>query len=144
LLPDAATTPWGTFAMSLQFEPLDYSENLWLSRVLCTVERYDEARGAAARAGAAGGDARALAALGCAEACAGNAEAADEVASQLRKAAQTHYVPRSAIAGIEIAQGRLDRASVEIGIAIQQGDATLKWSKIDRRWAPLRGWVPGL
>ena len=57
---------------------------------------------------------------------------------------KTHYVPRSAIAGIEIAQGRLDRASVEIGIAFQQGDATLKWSKIDSRWAPLRGRVPGL
>ena len=70
--------------------------------------------------------------------------AISKVASKLRQAAQTHYVPRSGIAGIEIAQGRLDRASVEIGIAFQQGDATLKWSKIDRRWAPLRGRVPGL
>ena len=41
-------------------------------------------------------------------------------------------------------QGRLDRASVEIGIAFQQGDATLKWSMIDGRRAPLRGRVPGL
>ncbi|MGQ0673445.1 MAG: tetratricopeptide repeat protein [Hyphomicrobium sp.] len=138
---DAAT---GNFRDILEFDPANYAANLWLSRGLCACGRFEDARATAGRAFAVSGSAQALAALAYAEACAGNSATADRLTGKLIESERTQYVRPTSLAAIDIARGRLDEAKTRMEVAVQQGDFHLSWSRVDRRWEPLRGRVAGL
>jgi tetratricopeptide (TPR) repeat protein len=128
----------------LAFEPDDYTANLRLSRALCAAGLFDEAKEPAMRACSVSAGPRALSALGYAEACAGHGEAAGRIVNRLKQQALANYVPSTTLALINIGLGRLDEAAAHVAAARRQGDFSLSWSKVDRRWDPLRGRVAGL
>ena len=82
--------------------------------------------------------------LGYAEASAGHTAAASRIAAKLGASAKDRYVRPTGLAAINVALGRMDVAAGYISAALQEGDFNFSWSKVDRRWDPLRGKVAGL
>ncbi len=126
----------------VELEPDDYAANYWLSRAYSAQRRYDEAKVAASKMYAKSATAKALSNLGHVEACLGNTETVADIIGQLeRKRCDNEYVPRSGLATIYIASGRLEHAAVQARAAAREGDFRLAWIKGDPLWEPLRGKV---
>jgi len=128
----------------LEFEPDDYAANYWLSRAYSAQRRYDDAKVAASKMYAKSATAKALSNLGHVEAYLGNTDAVNDIIGQLeQKRNANEYVPRSSLATIYIASGRLEDAAVHAEAAVREGDFRLAWIKGDPFWEPLRGKLSG-
>jgi tetratricopeptide (TPR) repeat protein len=128
----------------LTVAPEDYFATYCLGQLCALTGRPDEAREASRRAYSMSGSTQALCGLGLAEASAGRAEAAEAILGELMGLARASYVAPTGVAAIHLALGRFPVAALELARAQREGDWMTGWARVDPRWTPLRGNVPGL
>jgi serine/threonine protein kinase/tetratricopeptide (TPR) repeat protein len=125
---------------TLENEPQNLMMLYGVSFVFSQMGRHQEAVDAAKKCVESMGKAsHTLARLACAQAAAGNLEAADEVLVEMNQLAERRYVSPYHLALVHCALGRTESSLDLLEKAYEDGDAKVLWAGVDPELDPLHG-----